>query len=228
MPPGTLTSLPCLRPCSTDSRPLSKEGGERGVETHSHTEEEEEERERDTSHTHTHTHTQACTQAPSACRWRNMPARRVAHACCYAATRILTDARAPAKSLSCSPQEPLSERKPGLDLRAAHPSTHCRHLRLCRAESHVWGKLLRILRVCLVRECSRTLACTTCVRARVLTPPRKEGLTSFQWHGSTSRSPGGPVEKEDAKKIRRVCGWKWTLRRGEKKCSVCQRFLYPA
>ena len=57
MPPGTLTSLPCLRPCSTDSRPLSKEGGERGVETHSHTEEEEEERERDTSHTHTHTHT---------------------------------------------------------------------------------------------------------------------------------------------------------------------------
>ena len=55
MPPGTLTSLPCLRPCSTDSRPLSKEGGERGVETHSHTEEEEEERERETSHTHTHT-----------------------------------------------------------------------------------------------------------------------------------------------------------------------------
>jgi hypothetical protein len=113
--------------------------GERGRDTFTHTEEEEEERGREKhhTHTHTHTHTQACTQALSACRWVDMPARRVARACCYAATRILTDSRAPAQSLSCSPQEPLSAGKPGLDLRAAHPSKHCQHLRLQRADGHV-------------------------------------------------------------------------------------------
>jgi hypothetical protein len=62
---------------------------------------------RETHHRHTHTHTQARAQALSSCRWGHIPARRVARACRYAATRILTDARAPASSLSCVPQVPL-------------------------------------------------------------------------------------------------------------------------
>ncbi len=62
---------------------------------------------RETHHRHTHTHTQARAQALSACRWGHIPARRVARACRYAATRILTDPRAPAPSLSCVPQVPL-------------------------------------------------------------------------------------------------------------------------
>ena len=61
--------------------------------------------ERDTSHTHTHTQVRA--QAPSACRWGHMPAPGVARAGRYAATRILTDARAPAPPLSRVPRRVL-------------------------------------------------------------------------------------------------------------------------
>jgi hypothetical protein len=128
----------CDRVQRTPEPSVRREGreGQRHIHTHGGGGRE---RERDTSHTHTHTHThtQACTQSPSAFRWGDMPARRVARACRYAATRILTDARAPAQSLSCAPQDSLSERKPGLDLRAAHPSTHYRHPNLPRAEGHV-------------------------------------------------------------------------------------------
>ena len=153
----TTSSPPCLRPCSTGSRTFSKEGGGRGRETH-----------------HTHTHTQARAQAPSACRWGHMPAPGVARAGRYAATRILTDARAPAPSLSCPPQVPRPGKQPRVDLRAAHASTHCGHVILPRAEGHVSGKLLVHARPRCALPCelsrssvsSWTLAC--CVRACVL------------------------------------------------------------
>jgi len=76
-----------------------------------------------------------------------MPARHMALAGRYAATRILTDSRAPAPSLSCNPQCTLAERQPSVDLRAARQRTPCGHLKLLRADGHVSGKLLRILRV---------------------------------------------------------------------------------
>jgi hypothetical protein len=91
---------------------------------------------------HTHAHTQARVQVLSACRWGYMTPRGVARAGRYAATRILTDARAPAPHLSCSPQGTLSAQQPSVDLRAAHTSTHCGDLILLRAEGHVSGKLL--------------------------------------------------------------------------------------
>jgi hypothetical protein len=70
----------------------------------------------------------------------HIPARRVARACRYAATRILTDPRAPAPSLSCDPQGTLVVQQrahrpfPGSVQRAHEPAvrregreTHHRH-----------------------------------------------------------------------------------------------------
>ena len=125
---------------------------------------------------HRHTHTQARAQALCACRWGHIPARRVARACRYAAKRILTDPRVPAPSLSCDPQVPLFGLQPRVDLRGARASAHRSPHKLQRTDGHVSGKLLRILRVCRVRECSCTLACTACVNARVLTPPRRDTM----------------------------------------------------
>jgi hypothetical protein len=66
-------------------------------------------REGERHHTHSHTHTHASTRASSLCMPLGAHARgRVASAGRYAATRILTDARAPAPSLSCAPQGTLS------------------------------------------------------------------------------------------------------------------------
>jgi hypothetical protein len=97
-----------------------------------------------------------------------MPVRCVARAGHYAATRILTGARAPAPSLSCPPQVPLLARQPRVDLRAAHASTHCGHVILLRAEGHVSGKLLVHARPRCALPCelsrSSVSSCVLCAR----------------------------------------------------------------
>jgi hypothetical protein len=118
--------------------------------------------------------------------------QRLVRACAgrYVATRIPTDARAPAPSLLCGPQDTLSVQQPIVDLRASLTRAHYSD-RLHRSEGHVCGEFCAsyVCPACVLAcACPRdlSLVCradnffwttTNSPPQRVVTPPRKEGLT---------------------------------------------------